>query len=51
MAPRLLLKVHLQRENDEDYNSLAENQKGINAVQWSSVENQKGAITLDFVQQ
>ena len=28
----------------------AESQKGINAVQ-CSIENQKGAITIDFVQQ
>ena len=28
----------------------AENQKGINAVQECSDENQKGAITIDFVQ-
>ena len=27
-----------------------ENQKGINAVQICSIENQKGAITIDFVQ-
>ena len=30
--------------------SLAENQKGINAVQRCSVENQKGAIALECVQ-
>ena len=30
--------------------SSAENQKGINAVQRSSIENQKGAIVIDFVQ-
>ena len=28
--------------------SSAEWQKGVNAVQWRSVENQKGAITIDF---
>ena len=31
--------------------SLAENQKGINTVQECSVENQKDAIAIDFVQQ
>ena len=31
--------------------SSAENQKGVNAVQQCSVENQKGAIAIDFVQQ
>ena len=30
--------------------SLAENQKGVNAVQRCSVENQKGAIAIYFVQ-
>ena len=30
--------------------SSAENQKGIDAVQWCSIENQKGAIAIDFVQ-
>ena len=30
---------------------MAENQKGVNAVQQCSIENQKGAITIDFVQQ
>ena len=32
---------------------LAENQKGINVIQWytCTIENQKGAITIDFVQQ
>ena len=30
--------------------SSAENQKGVNAVQRCSVENQKGAISIDFVQ-
>ena len=29
--------------------SLAENHKGINPVQWYSVENQKDAIAIDFV--
>ena len=29
----------------------AECQKGINTVQWCSIENQKGAIVIDFVQQ
>ena len=28
----------------------AESQKGINADHWCSVENQKGAIAIDFVQ-
>ena len=28
----------------------AESQKGINAIQWCSVENQKGTIAIDFVQ-
>ena len=28
----------------------AENQKGVNAVQQCSVENQNGAIAIDFVQ-
>ena len=27
-----------------------ENQKGVNAVHRCSIENQKGAITVDFVQ-
>ena len=31
--------------------SSAENQKGVNAVEGCSVENQKGAITIDFEQQ
>ena len=30
---------------------LAESQKGVNAVQRSSIENQKGAIAIDLVQQ
>ena len=30
--------------------SLAENHKGLNAVQRCSVEKQKGAIAIDFVQ-
>ena len=30
---------------------LAESQKGINAIQLCSVENQKGAIAIDLVQQ
>ena len=30
--------------------SLAESQKGINAARRCLVENQKGAITIDFVQ-
>ena len=30
--------------------SSAENQKGINAVQRCSIENQKGTIAIDFVQ-
>ena len=30
--------------------SSAESQKGINAVQWCSVEKQKGATPKDFVQ-
>ena len=29
---------------------VAENQKGINAFQRCSLESQKGAITIDFVQ-
>ena len=29
----------------------AENQQGVNAVQWCSVENHKGAIAIVFVQQ
>ena len=29
--------------------SSAENQKGINAVHWCSIENQKDALTIDFV--
>ena len=28
----------------------AENQKGVNAIQQFSIENQKGAIAIDFVQ-
>ena len=28
----------------------AEGQKGVNAIQWCSVENQKGAIAKGFVQ-
>ena len=32
-----------------DLISSAENQKGINAVQWCSVDDQKGAIAIDFV--
>ena len=31
--------------------SLGENQKGVNSVQQCSVENQKGAIAIDFAQQ
>ena len=31
--------------------SSVESQKGINAVQQCSVENQKGAMIIDFVQQ
>ena len=31
--------------------SSAESQKGINAVQQCSIENQNGDITIDFVQQ
>ena len=27
----------------------AESQKGVNADQWCSIENQKGDIALDFV--
>ena len=27
----------------------AENKKGVNAIQWCSVENQNGAIAVDFV--
>ena len=30
--------------------SSAENQKGVNAVQQCSIENQKGTIAIDFVQ-
>ena len=30
--------------------SLADNKKGINTFQRCSIENQKGAITIDFVQ-
>ena len=30
--------------------SLAESQKGINTVQRCSIENQKGDITIDYVQ-
>ena len=30
---------------------LAKNKKGIIIIQWCSVENQKGAIAIDFVQQ
>ena len=33
------------------YITSAENQKGVNVVQRCSIENQKGAIALDFVQQ
>ena len=33
----------------EWHTSLAESQKGINAVQWYSAEHQKGAITKDYV--
>ena len=29
---------------------IAESQKGVNAVQRCSIENQKGAIAIDFVQ-
>ena len=31
--------------------SSAENQKVVNAVQWCSIENQKGVIAIYFVQQ
>ena len=31
--------------------SSGENQKGVNAVQRCSIESQKGAIAIDFVQQ
>ena len=36
-----------------EYTSLAasESQKGVNAILRCSAENQKGAITIDFVQQ
>ena len=33
------------------YDTSAESQKGVNAVQWCSFENQKGAIAIEFVQQ
>ena len=29
---------------------LAESQKGVNAVQWCSIENQKGADSIEFAQ-
>ena len=32
------------------YNLLSENQKAIITVQWYTVENQKAAIAIDFVQ-
>ena len=38
-------------DEESEINSLAENQKDVNAVQQCSVENQKGAIAMDFVQQ
>ena len=31
--------------------SSVESQKGVNVVQWCSIENQKGIIAIDFVQQ
>ena len=31
-------------------NMMAESQKGVSAVQQRSVENQKGTITIDFIQ-
>ena len=35
---------------EEIVTSSAENQKGINAAQQCSIENQKGTIATDFVQ-
>ena len=42
--------VLLTKYNVEENILSAENQKGINAVQQCSVENQKGVIPRDFVQ-
>ena len=56
----ILIRVKLKIESFDDFGamvqfvkpltiSLVESQMGINAVQQCSIENQKGAITMDFV--